>query len=133
MIAALLNLGFAGGSDPDHADEHTLFIHPDPTTELVRAGYPLKTRYKDPDSTIKVVLDWSDWLGTAAISSVTWTTDPTSVTASNTSNSNTTTTAYLAGGELDAEHRVTVKITTNESVARIEARTFMVHIARVPA
>lgn len=89
----------------------------------------MKYRQKDPDDTIKMVWDWSDWLGSATIASVAY--DLSSgISQANSSNTNTTNTNYISGGVLDGEYFVKATITTDDAVPRIESRTQMVRVVR---
>jgi len=59
----------------------------------------------DLDETLPISVDWSDWLGTDTISSVT--NEPTSVSVSNESNTTTTAAFSVSGSPGVIEHRIT--------------------------
>lgn len=89
----------------------------------------MKCVHKDPDDTIKLVWDFSDWLGTATIASKTFTLDG-GISQSDSSNTNTTCTNYISSGILDGEYYVKCTITTNDAIPRIESRSFQVRVVR---
>lgn len=89
----------------------------------------MKVVQKDPDDTMKLVWDWSDWLGSATIASVAY--DLSSgISQANSSNTNTTNTNYISSGVEDGEYFVKATITTNDAVPRIESRSFKVRVVR---
>lgn len=85
---------------------------------------------KDPDATIDITFDWSDWLNDispAIISDVTFT-----VVGSdnvNTFHDGTTATVFLSGGVVGAASTVACKIQTNTTPARTDERTVYIDIA----
>ena len=128
-LSVLLNLGFAGGDEPGEYDQDTIIIEPESDTIYVYIGDSMETRYKSPDGVKKQVIDWSPWLGTSTISSVTWDSSP-NLTFGDNSNTNQTATTYISGGELNQEYRVDCKIVTADSPARTEERSFILNIVR---
>jgi len=89
----------------------------------------MKVIQKDPDSTKKLVWDFSDWLGTATIASVAYTVDS-GITVANDSNPNTTATNYVSSGTLDGEYFIKCTITADDTVPRIESRSMQIRVVR---
>lgn len=93
---------------------------------------------KDPKSADKMLasLDWTRWLGTAAISTSSWVAQSkggattTALTLSDDSNTTTTATVYFAGGTENDEYWLVNTIVTNEAIPRTESRSIMVRCAR---
>ena len=81
---------------------------------------------KDPDGKLRVIVDWSAWLGSATIASVAWTV-PSGLTEAATSNTTTTATVFLSGGTDGQEYTVKCCITTDDAETRIKCRSF--HVA----
>jgi hypothetical protein len=85
---------------------------------------------KDPNATIDITFDWSDWLndiGPAIISDVTFTvvgTDTAQVF-----HDNTTATIFLSGGVNGNPSTVACKIQTNTTPSRTDERTVYIDIA----
>lgn len=90
----------------------------------------MKRIYKDPDSKKLISVDFTRWLGDSNIASVEWTTETNNLTVSDTSFNAKVANAYVSGGSLDQEYYVKCAITTDDSVARIEARTFQILVTR---
>jgi hypothetical protein len=85
---------------------------------------------KDPDATIDLTFDWSDWLndiGSAVISDVTFTV--TGANNVNVFNDNTTATIFISGGVVGTASTVACKIQTNTTPARTDERTVYIDIA----
>ena len=85
--------------------------------------------WKGPDDKTPIPLDWSDFLGDAEISTVTWEADS-GITLSDESNTSTTATNYVSGGTLGNDYNLRCTVTTNESVARIESRSIEIRVVR---
>lgn len=86
--------------------------------------------YKDEDDKRIVTLNWTSWLGVSTITSVAWEETTGTITISNTSNTTTTATAYLSGGSNGVDYFIKCTITTADTVARIESRTFTLKVLR---
>jgi len=82
---------------------------------------------KDPGGTRRVIVDFSDWLGSSEISSAAWTV-PNGITAANSSETTTTATNYFYGGAEGQEYTIKVCITTNETVARVKCVSFLLRV-----
>lgn len=85
---------------------------------------------KDPEATIDITFDWSDWLNDispAVISDVTFT--PTGVNSVNTFFNGTTATVFISGGVLNVAATVACKIITNTTPPRTDERTVYIDIA----
>lgn len=85
--------------------------------------------WKAPDDKIIVPLDWSDFLGSAQISTVTWEADS-GITLSDESNTTSTTTNYVSGGTKGNDYNLRCTITTNETVARTESRNIEIRVVK---
>ncbi|MDE1828221.1 MAG: hypothetical protein KGH65_03620 [Candidatus Micrarchaeota archaeon] len=81
---------------------------------------------KDPAAVLDYTEDWSQWLGTDTISSVTWTV-PTGITQTSTSSTTTTATIWLSGGTIGTTYNVDCKIVT--AGGRTDARQLQITIA----
>ena len=66
---------------------------------------------KDPDAVLDYVADWSAWLGTDTISSVTWVV-PSGITKESDTNTDTTATIWLSGGTVGVRYDVICRIAT---------------------
>lgn len=88
-----------------------------------------KVVYKDKDSKKIITADFTKWLGSSNIASVSWTADP-GITLSNASNTTKKATNYVSSGVYDGEYFVKVAITTDDTVPRIEARSFEIKVLR---
>ncbi len=96
---------------------------------------------KDPGSTLDYIIQWSDWLGSDSISSVSYAitsdaeTSPTLATSSAitglaaTSTSGTTTTIVLTAGTSGVVYTVTATLTTSSN--RIVKRSFRVKVETI--
>jgi hypothetical protein len=85
---------------------------------------------KDPDATIDITFDWSDWLtdiGAAIISDVTFT--AVGVDNADVFHDNTTATIFVSGGTTGVPSTVACKIVTNTTPARTDERTVYIDIA----
>jgi hypothetical protein len=89
----------------------------------------MRTLEKDEDDTVRLILDWSKWLGESEIDSVAWEVDS-GVTVANQTNTATLATVYIAGGIQDCEYWVKCTITTDETPERIESRSVQVRVVR---
>lgn len=89
---------------------------------------------KDPDADKPYAFDWSQWLGEAIINTSTWEVSPTSTTSplviesDDITNAGTGTQVRVTGGEAGTTYRLTNRVTTNESPARIDDRTLLVKV-----
>lgn len=72
----------------------------------------IERRYKDPNESIFFGVDWTDYLGTANISTSTWIV-PTGITNLTSSLTTKTASIKLSGGTLGIVYRVTNRITTS--------------------
>lgn len=72
----------------------------------------IERRYKDPNESIFFGVDWTDYLGTANISTSTWIV-PTGITNLTSSFTTKTASIKLSGGTLGIVYRVTNRITTS--------------------
>lgn len=100
-----------------------------PELQTLQADSSMKTVEKDEDDKIRVVLDWSKWLGSSEIASSAWEVDS-GVTTASESNTTTTATVYVLGGTYDCEYWAKNTITTNDSPTRIESRSVRVRVVR---
>lgn len=99
---------------------------------------PGSTVIKDPGASLLYTMDWSDWLvGGAQIASSAWAiTYPTGETVatvgtlamSDEDEDTTTAELILSDGTLGKTYRVTNTITTNETPAQTDERSFFVKI-----
>lgn len=82
---------------------------------------------KDPDATLDYTIDWSDWLADGeAIVNSSWTLD--GVTSVNASFTTTTATVFVRGGTNETIASMTNRVTTNNTVPRIDERTILLPI-----
>lgn len=79
--------------------------------------------YKDPDAVLDYTVDWSAWLGTDTIASVTWVVGA-GVTEASSSNTSTTATIWLSGGIAGQAYGVTCRAVT--AGGRTDDRSFRV-------
>ena len=82
---------------------------------------------KDADGKRRVIVDYSGWLGSAAIAAVEWTV-PAQLTATGDSFTNTTATNHFAGGVDGQEYELKCCITTNDAETRIKCVTFHIDV-----
>lgn len=86
---------------------------------------------KDPGSTLDYVIDWTNWLGSDTVSSVTYTLDSgistsTAIGGSATSTTDTTTTVNITGGTAGNIYNVKAEMTTTSG--RTVVRNFRIKI-----
>ena len=65
----------------------------------------------DPEANLDYSVDWTDWIGTDTISSVTWTV-PTGLTKGIQTKTDTIATVWISGGTAGTSYSVECKITT---------------------
>ena len=80
---------------------------------------------KDPLGNLDYTIDWSEWLVTDTIDSVTWNV-PIELTGSMESQTGTTATIFLASGSLGITYSVTCEIVT--AMGRTDAREILISI-----
>ena len=80
---------------------------------------------KDPQATLDYRFDWSLWLVTDTIVSVTWTV-PSGITQTAATNTTTTATIWLSGGSVGTKYTVACRITT--TAGRIDERSLIVSV-----
>ena len=78
---------------------------------------------KDPDAVLDFTVDWSDWLDSDTIASVTWVV-PTGITKDSDTKTTTTATIWLSGGTVGTNYSIVCRITT--AGGRTDDRTFVV-------
>jgi hypothetical protein len=71
----------------------------------------MKIFEKDADAVLDYLFDWSDWLGSDTISTITITAD-TGITVASSSNTTTNATVWLSGGTAGTIYRLACKIVT---------------------
>lgn len=71
----------------------------------------MKTFWKDPDSVLDYVIDWSDWLDGDTISTSSWSVDS-GITLESDTNTTTTATAWLSGGTVGETYQCRNRIVT---------------------
>lgn len=129
ILGYFANLGFAAGSGQL---PYGFVVEPDYRTFYVEDPAVTFSVYMEKDTKPQVVVDWEDWLGGSTIASVAWDVVPGgSLTVSDTENTTTQASCYLNGGQWDAEYALQCKITTADTVARIESRTIRVNVQRI--
>lgn len=79
----------------------------------------------DPNAVLDYTVDWSDWLGTDTIASVTWTV-PTGVTKASQTNTTTAATAWISGGTAGSDYSLGCKVTT--AGGRTDERTVVLQV-----
>ena len=89
---------------------------------------------KDPGSTLDYIIDWTNWLGSDTVSSVSYTLDSgittsTAIGGSATSTTSTTSTVNITGGTAGTIYNVKCEMTT--SSGRIVVRNFRVRVEAV--
>ena len=96
---------------------------------------PGTTVRKDPDASLVYTMDWSDWLvGDAEIDTSDWSiTAPAGesvsvLTLDSEDDDGTSASVRLIGGTAGKTYKVTNRITTNETPAQTDDRSFMVAI-----
>jgi hypothetical protein len=89
----------------------------------------MRTLEKDEDDTIRVVFDWSKWLGSSTIASAAWENDS-GVTLASASSTTTKATNYVSGGVEDCEYWLKNTITTDDIPARVESRSVQIRVVR---
>ena len=82
---------------------------------------------KDPDAQLDYVINWSSWLNGDAIASSIWIV-PSGLTLVDSSFTNENATIWLSGGVIGQRYRVTNRITTTTSPARIDDRSIIIFI-----
>ena len=83
---------------------------------------------KDPNATLDYGVDWRDWLESGeTIASVEWTVES-GLTSGTESESGGIAKVWLSGGTVDNTYLVTCRVTTSNSPARIEDRSFNVKV-----
>lgn len=90
--------------------------------EMETASDGVPFAYKDPNSRVDYVVDWSDWLDADTIASVSTILSSADLTLYNQSNTTTTHTIWVTGGVEGKSYSVTSRITTAGN--RQEDRTF---------
>ena len=85
----------------------------------------MQTFIKDPDATLDYQVDWSDWLSSDTIASVSWVV-PSGITNDSTANTTTTATIWLSGGSLGSAYRVVCRIVT--AAGRTADRTLHIKV-----
>ena len=90
-----------------------------------------QTIIKDPDATLDYTIDWTKWLDlvsdTIASKDIVVESGITLV-ASVVDSTNKKVTIWLSGGTVGTTYSIACKITTNNSIPRIDERTFFVEI-----
>ena len=86
---------------------------------------------KDPGSTLDYTIDWTNWLGSDTVSSVSYTLDSgittsTAIGGSATATTSTTTRVNITGGTAGTIYNVKAEMTTTEG--RIVVRNFRVKV-----
>tara|TARA_S200002703_G_C3672644_1_gene206541 strand:- start:25 stop:348 length:324 start_codon:yes stop_codon:yes gene_type:complete len=86
---------------------------------------------KDAGSTLDYTIDWTNWLGTDTVDSVTYTLDSgittsTAIGGSATSTTSTTTTVNITGGTVGTIYNVKCEMTTANG--RVAVRNFRVKV-----
>jgi hypothetical protein len=83
---------------------------------------------KDPAANLDWVFDFADWLATSeTISSVSWTVSP-GLTIGTTSATSTNATIWLSGGAPGKVYSVACKVTTNNTIPRVDERTITIRV-----
>ncbi len=80
---------------------------------------------KDKDAELDYTVDWTLWLGTDDISSVTWIV-PTGITEENVANNTKIATIWLSGGSLGETYQVVCRMET--AAGRKDDRTLFIKI-----
>ena len=80
---------------------------------------------KDPDAKLDYTVDWTSWLGSDTIASVSWTV-PSGITNVSTSNTTKTATIWLSDGTVGKSYNIACKITT--TATRIDERTITISV-----
>ena len=134
MIPVLIQLEMGGGEKDAVWDANTLYIGYEATILYIFRGfYDLKTIYIDKDSDLKrIQADWTDWLDGSDISSVACAVQDsaTIIAVSETSNTSKIATAYINATKYNQELFLKCTITTNDSPAEIESRSFLIKTLR---
>ena len=86
---------------------------------------------KDPGSTLDYTIDWTNWLGSDTVSSVSYTLDSgittsTAIGGSATATTSTTTRVNITGGTAGTIYNVKAEMTTTEG--RVVVRNFRVKV-----
>ena len=81
----------------------------------------------DPNAVLDYMVDWSDWLGTDTIASVTWTV-PTGITKTSQTNTTTTATAWMSGGSVGSDYALGCKVVT--AGGRTDERTLVLQVRK---
>lgn len=82
-----------------------------------------------PDDKTLVELDWSAWLGPAAIDTVVWTV-PSGLSSAATDVSSNDTKLWFTGGSYDQEYTIDCKVTSDDTEPRTKTYSFYVRVAR---
>lgn len=95
----------------------------------------LATLLKDPSAKLDYTVDFGGWLEESEqITTATWARDPTGITigsasyASSISSDGKRCTVWLEGGTAGETYTITVSVTTNNSPARLDQRSFYVQV-----
>lgn len=80
---------------------------------------------KDPNEKLDYFFDWSSWLGTDTINSISVTSSP-GITIVSTSNTATSVTAWISGGTSGTPYQITCQVTT--TAGRIAERSIILQI-----
>lgn len=81
----------------------------------------MATYLHDPEAVLDYGVDWSAWLGTDTLASVTWTV-PTGLVLASQANTTTVATAWISGGVAGSVYTVECKVTT--AAGRTDERSF---------
>lgn len=85
----------------------------------------MATYLHDPEAVLDYAVDWSAWLGTDTISTVTWTV-PTGLVLASQANTTTVATAWISGGVAGTVYTVECKIVT--AAGRTDERSFVLRV-----
>ncbi|HEX6273438.1 MAG TPA: hypothetical protein VFZ53_10365 [Polyangiaceae bacterium] len=95
----------------------------------------LGTLLKDPSAKLDYTIDFGGWLESdETISTATWSRSPVGITISggsyapSISSDGKSCTVWLESGTAGTEYTITVQVTTNNSPARIDERSFKVQV-----
>ena len=98
----------------------------------------MRTFKKDSGSTLDYTIDFGGWLeSTEGISAAAWSRSPNTITIGTSSYANTVSadgkrcTVWLIGGANGVTYTITVNVTTNNSPARIDERSFLVQVGEL--
>ena len=82
---------------------------------------------KDPNAQLDYVIDWSSWLNGDTIVNSVWIV-PSGIDLVDQSFTNQNATIWLSGGTIGARYRVTNRITTSTSPARMDDRSIIIAV-----